>query len=80
MDNPILVTGAGRRVGFHIASRLHQDGYEVLAHYRTETDDVQKLRQSGIQTIQADLQDTSQHNGVYCSIAAGKQNISRYCA
>lgn len=59
MDNPILVTGDGRRVGFHIASRLHQDGYEVLAHYRTETDDVQKLRQSGIQTIQADLQDTS---------------------
>ena len=59
MDNPILVTGAGRRVGFHIASRLHQDGYEVLAHYRTETDDVQKLKQSGIQTIQADLQDTS---------------------
>lgn len=57
MDNPILVTGAGRRVGFHIASRLHQDGYEVLAHYRTETDDVQKLQQSGIQTIQADLQD-----------------------
>jgi len=59
VDNPILVTGAGRRVGFHIASRLRQDGYEVLAHYRTETDDVQKLRQLGIQTIQADLQDTA---------------------
>jgi dihydromonapterin reductase/dihydrofolate reductase len=59
VDNPILVTGAGRRVGFHIASRLKQDGYDVLAHYRTETDDVQKLRHLGIQTIQADLQDTS---------------------
>ncbi len=59
MNNPILVTGAGKRVGFHIASRLKQDGYEVLAHYRTETDDVQKLKKLGIQTIQADLQDTA---------------------
>lgn len=59
MSNPILVTGAGRRVGFHIASRLHQDGYQVLAHYRTETKDVQKLKDSGISTIQADLKDTS---------------------
>ena len=59
MDNLILVTGAGRRVGFHIASRLHQDGYQVLAHYRSETEDVQKLRQSGIETIQADLHDTA---------------------
>jgi dihydromonapterin reductase/dihydrofolate reductase len=59
VNNPILVTGAGKRVGFHIASRLKQDGYDVLAHYRTETDDVQKLKQLGIQTIQADLQDTA---------------------
>jgi len=59
VNNPILVTGAGRRVGFHIASRLQQDGYHVLAHYRTETEDVQKLKQSGMETIQADLQDTA---------------------
>lgn len=59
MNNPILVTGAGRRVGFHIASRLQQDGYDVLAHYRSETDDVQKLQQLGITMIQADLQDTN---------------------
>ena len=57
MDNLILVTGAGRRVGFHLASRLHQDGYRVLAHYRSVTEDVQKLQQAGIETIQADLHD-----------------------
>lgn len=59
MQNPILVTGCGRRVGFHIASRLQQDGYQVLAHYRTDTDDVQKLRDLGIDVIQADFADAA---------------------
>ncbi|MDT8310797.1 MAG: SDR family oxidoreductase [Methylophaga sp.] len=59
MHNPILVTGAGRRVGFHIAGRLQEDGYPVLAHYRTDTDDVQKLRDLGIAVIQADFADTA---------------------
>lgn len=59
MDNFVLVTGAGRRVGFHLASRLHQDGYHVLAHYRSATEDVQRLQQSGIETIQADLHDAA---------------------
>lgn len=59
MQNPILVTGAGRRVGFHIARRLQQDGYRVLAHYRTDTDDVQKLRDLGIDVIQADFNDAA---------------------
>lgn len=59
MDNLVLVTGAGRRVGFHLASRLHQDGYPVLAHYRSVTEDVQKLQRAGIETIQADLQDAA---------------------
>ena len=59
MQNPILVTGTGRRVGFHIASRLQADGYRVLAHYRTDTDDVQKLRDLGIDVIQADFDDAA---------------------
>lgn len=59
MHNPILVTGAGRRVGFHIARRLQEDGYQVLAHYRTDTDDVQKLRDLGIAVIQADFADAA---------------------
>lgn len=59
MNHAILVTGANRRVGYHLASRLHQDGYKVLAHYRTETPEVQKLHQAGIETIQADLSGTA---------------------
>jgi len=51
----VLVTGTSRRVGLHIAKRLHQDGYAVLAHYRSETDGVQELKSLGIETIRADF-------------------------
>lgn len=59
LENAVLVTGAGRRVGCHIAQRLHQDGYAVIAHYRTHTDQIQALSDMGITTIQTDLADTS---------------------
>ncbi|MCX4188442.1 SDR family NAD(P)-dependent oxidoreductase [Methylophaga sp. OBS4] len=51
----VLVTGTGRRVGLHMAKRLHQDGYTVLAHYRSLTKGVQELTDRGIATIQADF-------------------------
>ena len=55
LKNAVLVTGAGRRVGHHIAQRLHQDGYTVIAHYRTLTPEIQALTKLGVTTIQADL-------------------------
>ena len=55
LENAILVTGAGRRIGHHIATRLHQHGHTVIAHYRTDTDKVQVLQALGIETIQAEF-------------------------
>ncbi len=55
LENAILVTGAGRRVGFHLAQRFQQAGYTVIAHYRTYTDEVESLENMGIATIQADF-------------------------
>lgn len=55
LENAILVTGAGRRIGYHIAKRLHEDGQCVIAHYRTPTDQIQELADLGVKTIQADL-------------------------
>ena len=54
----MLVSGAGRRVGFHIAQRLHQDGYNVVAHYRTATNEIQVLSELGIKCLQADFSST----------------------
>lgn len=55
LKNAVLVTGAGRRIGFHIAKRLHQDGYTVIAHYRTHTPEIQTLSEIGVKTIQAEF-------------------------
>ncbi|MDH5357531.1 MAG: SDR family NAD(P)-dependent oxidoreductase [Gammaproteobacteria bacterium] len=55
LENAILVTGAGRRVGYHLVKRLHEDGYTVIAHYRTSTAEIQALQDLGILTIQAQL-------------------------
>lgn len=55
MQKKVLVTGTSRRVGLHIAKRLHEEGYAVLAHYRSETHGVQALRALGIEMIQGDF-------------------------
>jgi len=47
-------------VGHHIARRLHEDGYTVIAHYRTLTPDIQALADLGITTLQAELSDSEQ--------------------
>ena len=56
----MVVTGAGRRVGHHIARRLHQDGYTVIAHYRTPTPEIQALADLGVTALQADLSNSEQ--------------------
>jgi dihydromonapterin reductase / dihydrofolate reductase len=55
LENAVLVTGAGRRIGYHIARRLHQDGYTVIAHYRTHTAEIKALSDLGVTTMQADF-------------------------
>lgn len=45
--DPILITGAGRRVGLHLAERLLDDGAAVIAHYHSETKGVARLRERG---------------------------------
>lgn len=58
LKNVVLVTGAGRRVGFHLAKRLNQDGYTVLAQYRTETEGTEQLKQLGVTLVKADFANT----------------------
>ena len=60
LKDVVLVTGAGRRVGFHLAQRLHLDGYTVLAQFRTETEQIQQLTNLGISLVQADFSSTEQ--------------------
>ena len=52
---PILITGAGQRVGLHCAQRLLEDGHAVLFTYRSERPGVQALRDLGATALFADF-------------------------
>ena len=52
---PILITGAGQRIGLHCARQLLADGYPVIISYRSEKPGVQALRELGATTLYADF-------------------------
>ena len=52
---PILITGAGQRVGLHCAQQLLADGYMVIFTYRSEKPGVQILRDLGAIALFADF-------------------------
>ncbi|MCF4994108.1 dihydromonapterin reductase [Pseudomonas syringae] len=54
---PILITGAGQRVGLHCARRLLEDGHRVIFTYRSERPGVQTLRDLGAIALHADFSD-----------------------
>lgn len=55
MTAPILVTGAGRRVGLHLAETLLEHDYQPLVHYHNRTDSVGELSDRGVPVIQGDF-------------------------
>jgi len=56
---PILITGAGQRVGLHCAQRLLEDGHRVIITYRSERAGVQALRDLGATALFADFSSES---------------------
>ena len=57
-----LVTGAARRLGAQIARTLHQNGANLIIHYRSSEQaaqalagDLNQLRENSAETLQADL-------------------------
>lgn len=62
---PILITGAGQRVGLHCAQRLLEDGHRVIFSYRSERPGVQTLRDLGATAVFADF---SSEAGIFAFI------------
>ncbi|WP_252270932.1 dihydromonapterin reductase [Pseudomonas subflava] len=52
---PILITGAGQRLGLHCALRLLDEGQPVIFSYRSEREGVTLLRERGAIGLQADF-------------------------
>lgn len=66
-----LITGAARRIGAHIARRLHADGYNIIIHYRNSREDAEALlaalnecRPGSAMTVCVDLTDVAALPGV----------------
>ncbi len=56
---PILITGAGQRVGLHCAQRLLEDGHRVIFTYRSERPGVKTLKDLGAIGVFADFSSES---------------------
>ena len=54
MSDFILITGCSTGIGLHLAQRLQQEGFSVLATARNEAD-VKRLKESGLDAHQLDL-------------------------
>lgn len=54
---PVLITGAGQRIGLYCAKRLLAEGQAVIASYRHERPGVQELRELGATLLPADFSD-----------------------
>lgn len=59
LKDAILITGAGRRVGLHLAERLLARGFPVIAHYHRETADIARLRAAGVCCLAGDLENAA---------------------
>ena len=68
---PILITGAGQRVGLHCAQSLIEDGHREIFSYRSERPGVQTLRDLGATALFADL---SSEAGIFAFIGELKNH------
>lgn len=71
-----VVTGAGRRLGYEISKTLLERDYNVIALYRTQTDELNHLIQLGANTLQVDLEDPKALQARIDEILHEQTNIS----
>lgn len=76
-DKVILVTGAARRIGAAIVTRLHAEGARVAVHYRESADQAESLchslnkeRSNSALAVRADLIQTEQLRPLVDEVAA----------
>ncbi|WP_042150383.1 MULTISPECIES: dihydromonapterin reductase [unclassified Pseudoalteromonas] len=76
MTSPILITGAGQRIGLAIAHHLLHQGYHLILSYRTRHAEITQLEQLGATCIQANFIDDI---SIHSFIEQVKQHTNSLC-
>lgn len=78
----VLITGAAKRIGAAIAKRLHAAGANVAIHYRASAkeadalrDTLNGLRENSAATFAADLNETSNIDGLVSDVIAWRGRL-----
>ena len=67
MKKTILITGCSSGIGYETAMYLHDNGYEVFASARKK-EDVKRLRDRGLNTLELDVTDTDSIDKALASV------------
>ena len=59
-NEPLIITGVGRRVGFHLAKTFLERGYPVIGTYRTRRASLDQLVGAGAELFECDFNDDDQ--------------------
>lgn len=65
---PILITGVGKRLGWHLALNFIARGVPVIGTYRKDREGLEQLREHGAELHRCDFQDEAQLDKLLCSI------------
>ncbi|HEX4911411.1 MAG TPA: SDR family oxidoreductase [Permianibacter sp.] len=75
MQNAILITGAGRRVGHALALHLRAQGHAVIGHYHHDNPELQALRAAGVTLIQADFSNEHEVRSLVGAVQASTASL-----
>ena len=69
MEDPIVITGVGRRVGLHLAKTFLERGFPVIGTYRSRRESIDILEADGAEVYRCDFNDDNDIRGLAKSIA-----------
>ncbi|MCQ8879635.1 dihydromonapterin reductase [Pseudoalteromonas shioyasakiensis] len=75
MTSPILITGAGQRIGLALAQHLLQTGQQLIITYRTRHKVIDELAAQGVTCIAADFNSTQAINKFIATLKNHTQSL-----